>query len=247
MNPLILLFFLVTFGSLITSVTGLGGGTLILAGLLLIYPPELALPLHSFTQLAANGLRAGIFWKNVRWKVVFAYASLMLPMAWLAALLFDHINSSFLKVLVGLFIMASIFPWKFRVESEPSLKTFSLIGAVSGFLAIFVGAVGPMVTPFFNRIKIERQGNLSTKSAGQFFLQFSKIIAFSGAAGINFVTIKEHVGILMLGSFIGVGISIPISKKISDQKFEFMVNILLGLIALKVTVEGCRELWLLYS
>lgn len=242
MASTVLLFFLVAVGSLITSLTGLGGGTLILAGLLLVYPPELALPLHSFTQLAANGLRAGIFWKHVRWKVVAAYGSLMLPMAWAGALLFDHVNSSYLKMFVGIFILASIYPWKFKVENEPTLPIFAGIGAVSGFFGIFVGAVGPMVTPFFNRLKIERQGNLSTKSGGQFILQFTKIIAFSGAAGVNFVSIKEHVGMLILGSLIGVGISIPMSKKISDQRFELIVNILLGLIAVKVIVEGLREL-----
>jgi uncharacterized protein len=243
-DPLFLLFVLVTGGSLITSLTGLGGGTLILAGLMLIYPPELAIPLHSFTQLAANGLRAGLFWRHVRWKVVLAYGSLILPFAWLAASLFDHVNSSILKIIVGFFMFVSIFPWKFRVEKEPPLSTFSLLGALSGFLGIFVGAVGPMVTPFFNRLKIERQGNLSTKSGGQFVLQLTKIIAFSGAGGINFSPILGHIGILVLGSIIGVGISIPISKKISDQKFDFLVNLLLGLIALKVTVEGIRELWI---
>ncbi len=244
MTSLILLFLLVTVGSLVTSLTGLGGGTLILAGLLLIYPPELAIPLHAFTQLAANGLRTGIFWKNVHWKVVFAYGSLMLPFAWLAALLFESINPGILKIIVGVFIIASIFPWKFKVQNEPSKVVFALLGAVSGFLGVFMGAVGPMVTPFFNRLKIERQGSLSTKSAGQFLLQLTKIIAFTGAAGINFAAILEHVGILVLGSLVGVGISIPISKKISDQKFDTGVNILLGLIAMKVLIEGVRELLL---
>jgi uncharacterized membrane protein YfcA len=245
--PLILLFVLVTLGSLVSGITGLAGGTLILAGLLLIYPPELAIPLHSFTLLAANGLRVGLFWKHVKWKVVFAYGSLMIPMAWLAALLFEHVNPSYLKILVGVFIISSIFPWKFKVTHEPSLKFFAAMGAVSGFLGVFVGSVGPMVTPFFNRIKIERQGNLSTKSAGQFLLQFSKIVAFTGAAGMNFMTIKDHVLILILGSIIGVGISIPISRKISDKKFDQMVNVLLGLIALKILIEGLKEVWILYA
>ena len=68
----LLLFILVTTGALISSLTGLGGGTLILAGLLLVFPPGLAIPLHSFTQLSANALRTGIFFKQVNWKVVFA-------------------------------------------------------------------------------------------------------------------------------------------------------------------------------
>ncbi len=239
---MVVLFLLVTFGSLLTSLTGLGGGTLILAGLLLVYPPELALPLHSFTQFTANALRAGIYFNKVSWKTVGAYALLMLPFAWLGAELFEHINSSILKVIVGTLILASIIPWKFKLKSEPRQSTFVIAGAMSGFMGIFVGAVGPMVTPLFNRLPLGREGNLSTKSAGQMCLQLSKIIAFGGAAGVNYVAIKENIGILMLGSLIGVGISIPIGKKISDQKFDLAVNILLALISIKVLFEGIREL-----
>lgn len=242
MESAILLFLLVTLGSLITSLTGLGGGSLILAGLLIIFPPALAIPLHSFTQLSANGLRALLFYKTVRWRVVFAYSALMLPFAWLGAMLFDYVNPSLLKVIVGIFILFSIIPWKFRPKDEPKLKTFVVAGAASGFLGIFVGAVGPMVTPYFNRLKIPREGSISTKSAGQMFLQLSKVIAFSGAGGVDFMSLKENIGILVFGTIVGVSASIPIGKKISDKKFEIAVNVLLGLIAIKVLMEGVREL-----
>ncbi len=77
-------------------------------------------------------------------------------------------------------------------------------------------------------------------------LQFSKIVAFSGAAGVNFLALKDHIGLLVLGTLFGVLVSIPIGKKISDQKFDLAVNILLGLIAIKVLVEGTRELVMTY-
>ncbi len=237
-----LLFLLVLVGSLLTSLTGLGGGTLILAGLLLIYPPELALPLHSFTQFSANGLRTLLFFRSVRWTVVAAYASLMLPAAWAGALIFDLLNPSVLKILVGVFILASIIPWKFKPYGEPKFKTFALIGALSGFLGVFVGAIGPAVVPFFNRLKLPRDGILSTKSAGQMALQLSKIIAFGGGAGVNFMALKESIALLILGTLVGVGLSIPIGRKISDDRFNKVMNVLLVMISLKVIVEGIREL-----
>lgn len=242
MESLVLLSLLVTLGSLITSLTGLGGGTLILAGLLLIYPAEIAIPLHSFTQFSANALRTGLFFRTVNWRVVAAYGSLMLPATWAAAKIFDLINPSILKIMVGIFILVSIIPFKFRPKGEPETKTFVLLGAISGFLGVFVGAIGPAVVPFFNRLKLSRDGILSTKSAGQMVLQFTKIIAFTGAAGVNFMALKDHIGLLILGTLIGVGISIPIGKKISDQKFDLAVNILLGLISFKVLIEGITEL-----
>ncbi len=242
MDPMLLLGLLVVVGSLITSLTGLGGGTLILAGLLLIYPPEMAIPLHSFTQFSANALRTFLFFRSVQWRVVLAYGALMLPAAWIGAKLFDHVNPSVLKIFVGLFILVSIIPYKFKPQGEPKTQTFIFIGAVSGFLGIFVGAVGPAVVPFFNRLKLNRDGILSTKSAGQMVLQLSKIIAFSGATGIHFSTLKDHILLLVCGTLVGVGLSIPISKMISDKKFDLAVNVLLGMISVKVIIEGVRDL-----
>jgi uncharacterized protein len=242
MEAKVLLFFLVTIGSLISSLTGLGGGTLILAGLMLVFPPQLAIPLHSFTQMSANAIRVSLFFKQVHWKVVVAYSSLMIPFAWSGALIFEHINPDVLKIVVGVFILYSLRPLKIKPTEEPKLKTFALLGAASGFLGVFVGAVGPLVTPFFNRLKIGREGSLSTKSAGQFFLQVSKVIAFAGAADFNFNSLKEDIGLLIAGSFLGVMISIPIGKKIPDHIFEKAVNVMLFLIAIKITYEGISNL-----
>ena len=243
MGSLGLLFLLVTVGSFVTSLTGLGGGTLILAGLLLFYPPEMAIPLHSFTMLTSNAIRTGVFLREINWKVVGAYVLLMVPAAWVAATIFEHINSSWLKIIVGTFIILSVIPWKWMPKDKPKLSTFTALGAFSGFTGVFVGSVGPMVTPFFNRLQLGRQGNLSTKAAAQMFLQISKIVAFGGAAGMNFMHLKEHIGILILGSIVGVAVSIPISKKIPDEKFDLGVNILLVLISIKVLYEGVRELF----
>jgi hypothetical protein len=57
------------------------------------------------------------------------------------------------------------------------------------------------------------------------------------------MAMKDHIGILVSGTLLGVILSIPLSKKISDQRFSVVVNILLGLISIKVLYEGVRELF----
>lgn len=242
MLELVTLFAVVTTGALITSLTGLGGGSLILAVLLLMFPPQLAIPLHTFTQVSANVLRTGISLKSVKWKVVAAYGALMLPATWVAGLLFDLINPSWLKIVVGSFLLISVVPMKWKPRGETRLSTFVFLGAISGFLGVFVGSVGPMVTPFFNRLKIGREGVLTTKSASQMVMQLAKLVAFSGAAQIDFGALKGYVWILVCASLAGVLISLPIGKKISDDKLELAVNVLLGCISLKILFEGVSEL-----
>jgi uncharacterized membrane protein YfcA len=53
----------------------------------------------------------------------------------------------------------------------------------------------------------------------------------------------KSLAILVFGTLFGVVLSIPLARKISDQKFNFAVNLLLAFISVKVLFEGVRELF----
>jgi uncharacterized membrane protein YfcA len=59
---------------------------------------------------------------------------------------------------------------------------------------------------------------------------------------VDFVSLKNNIGILVAASVVGVGLSIPIGKRIPDKKFDLAVDILLALISLKILFTGVREL-----
>jgi uncharacterized membrane protein YfcA len=56
------------------------------------------------------------------------------------------------------------------------------------------------------------------------------------------MALKNDIGLLVVGTLLGVAISIPISKKIPDNKFDRGVNILMGIISIKILIEGVSEL-----
>jgi uncharacterized membrane protein YfcA len=236
------LMIVVIIGSLVSALTGLGGGSFILASLLFFFPPSYALPLHGLTQLIINLMRTGIFINKVQWKIVMLFSSLMLPASWLAARIFDQINPGVLKILVGSLILLSFVPFPFFSNLIPGKKIFLLMGGISGFVSIFIGVTGPMVMPFFTRLKLSRDEMLSTKSAGQAFLQLSKIIAFWGATRIDFDSIIQAFPLIFVGVLIGVVLSIPLGKRIPDPKFNMIINLMLMIIALKTLLEGLREI-----
>jgi uncharacterized membrane protein YfcA len=234
----IILFFIVLFGSLITGLSGFGGGSIVLAGMMVIYPPHVAIPLHGLTQFLANLGRVLLFYKGIRWRVVAYYSLLILPASWIGVRLFDYLNPHILKIFVGCFIIYSIFPRRISLQNEPSLGMFAILGGISGFLSVFVGSIGPMVTPYFNRVKSTREENLSTKSAGQMILQFSKLVAFSGVGGFSLFQNSQFLGIIFFGTLAGIIFSHLISKKISDEIFNLILNILLVIVSLKILYEG---------
>jgi uncharacterized membrane protein YfcA len=91
---------------------------------------------------------------------------------------------------------------------------------------------------YFNRLDRSRESFLSTKSVGQMLLQLSKIVAFSGAGGVDFYSLKGKIIWIVSGTIIGVLLSIPLSKKISDEKYRLIVNSLLVLISIKVLLPA---------
>lgn len=237
----ILLFVVATFGAAISALTGLGGGSIVLALLLMFYPPLEALALHSFTQLTSNFLRGFLYWREISWPVVGRYALLLIPGAFIAGQLMGMIEASYLEILIGVMILVSIYlplPAKFQ---KLNLNVFIPLGFISGFLGMMIGAVGPFVAPFFQRVGLKRQPQLATKSMAQMSLQLSRIIAFGGMSEIQFGPIKDEILLLIVAVIVGVGISVPLSEKLSDKWFDRIVNGLLTIIALKTVISGIMK------
>ncbi len=65
--------------AIIGGATGLGGGTLLLAVIMLLVRTEDVIPLHAALQLISNGTRITIFWKNINWKITGYFLVGVLP------------------------------------------------------------------------------------------------------------------------------------------------------------------------
>jgi len=238
----LILFAVATIGATVSALTGLGGGSVVLALLLIFYPPIEALALHSFTLLTSNFLRSSLAWREVAWPIVGRYALLLLPGAYLASKMLGLIDPAYLQILIGVMIIVSIYvplPAKFQIIPP---NFFIPLGFVSGVLGMLVGSVGPFVAPFFQKAGLPRQSQIVTKSAAQMILQLSKIIAFGSMASFDMSAIGDKIFILIGGVIVGVMVAIPISKKISDRLFDKIVNILLTIIAMKTIYTGVANL-----
>jgi len=76
---LALLFVVTVIGSLISGLTGMAGGAVILGSLMFFFPAPDALALHGLIQALSNGLRSVVWWRSVHWGVVWRYGCLLLP------------------------------------------------------------------------------------------------------------------------------------------------------------------------
>ena len=142
------------------------------------------------------------------------------------------------KHFIGLFIL--LFLLYRRIK--PSLRNVALwvyvpVGLVVGFLAIFVGATGPFLAPFFLRDDFKKEQVIATKSACQLLLHLGKIPAFL-ALGFDYGAHKGLMALLVVAVIFGTFLGKKLLGRMSEDFFLKLFQVVLAGIALLLIGQG---------
>ena len=88
----------------------------------------------------------------------------------------NQINFDYLKPIIGLYIL-----WYLYLrgpKKEQKNKLFIIVGFISGISSIFIGAVGPLIAPFFLRSDLNKENIIANKAACQIITHLGKIPIF---------------------------------------------------------------------
>ncbi len=228
----------VAFASATLSATvGLAGGTVLLAVMLLFFEPAAAVPLHGVIQLLSNGGRTVVQRRHVAWRVVGWYSLFLLPLALAGARVAVAMPATLGATLIGAFVLvATLQPGWLRMRPTGAggeARRFALMGAVAGFLGSLVGAVGPLVAPFFLHLGLSRRGVVGTAAACQGAGHLAKIAAF-GWLGFSY---REHLGLLMAMSLLvvaGTAAGSRLLDRLDEVFFTRLYRTVLVLVALRL-------------
>lgn len=215
--------------SLITATFSLGGGTLMVAVLALVFPPAIVVPLHGVIQLGSNAgravvQRAHIQWRFVRWIALGAVFGTMLG-GQFAALLPEALFTA----LIGIFVLVTTWLPQPRVVSHSAPVQF-LGGAVISALSMVVGATGPLVAVFLKGLADRRQ--LVATHAMLMTLQNSfKVLVFV-ALGFAFAAYLPLMLAMVLAGFGGTALGSRLLLKVPEAAFRWGFKIILTLVAL---------------
>ena len=127
--------------SMFTACAGLGGGILLLALMLQIFPPNVVIPLHGITQFFSNTSRALILRQFIvrQYVVPFTTGSLIGVIAFIPMIaLFNQVIGS---LILGIFIL--IATWRPSYLKLRSVHA-TVGGAITGGLGLILGAMGPL-------------------------------------------------------------------------------------------------------
>lgn len=236
------LLMLLTLASFLTATLsgflGMGGGMVLLGVMAVVLPSAMVVPIHGVVQLCSNGTRSLLFVKDVNWPIFGFFA---LPSAlglYAATLVWSGDKLDWFKPLIGLFILMFLAYRRYK----PSLRNVPLwvyapLGLVVGFLAIFVGAMGPFLAPFFLRDDFKKENVIATKSVCQLWVHFGKLPAFF-ALGFDYTAHADLLIWLVAAVVVGTYTGKALLGRMSEAFFLKLFQVVLAGIAVVLIVDG---------
>ncbi|RAK62114.1 TSUP family transporter [Phenylobacterium kunshanense] len=162
----------------LSGVFGMAGGLVLMGALAFVLPVQAAFVTHGLLQLVANGWRAILHRRHVRWDIVGWYALASAVAAGAVWLLTFTPSKPLLFLLLGLAPFLTWLPQRWiNLDAAKPAQAFLSGLSVTG-LNLTAGVAGPLLDIFFVRTELTRHAIVATKAATQVFAHLSKILVY---------------------------------------------------------------------
>ena len=244
-NDIVILILSAFITSSISAVLGMGGG-IILLGIMAVIIPEgyKVIALHGMVQLFSNTTRTYVFRKYVKTQLIKqffngALIGISFSVGIIITLIYyfdvqsaNEIKVEVLKPFIGLFIVWNLFlkgPKKAKI-----VKSFVPVGLVAGLSSIFVGAVGPLIAPFFLGKSFNKEHIIANKAAAQIITHLSKIPLFIYFFNMDYTAELKILIPLILAVYIGTSFGKKILYFLPELFFKKLFKITLFIISIRL-------------
>ena len=222
------------------------GGGIILLGIMAIIIPEgyKVIALHGIVQLFSNTTRSFVFRNYIKKDLVkqfFIGALIGVSISIIIILMLinylnvqsaNEIKVEVLKRFIGVFIIWYLFLK--GPKKERQAKSFVPVGLIAGFSSIFVGAVGPLIAPFFLSKNLNKEQIIGNKAVSQMITHLSKIPLFIYFFNMNYKAEWKILVPLIIAVYIGTNFGKRILSFIPEALFRKIFKITLFIIAIRL-------------
>lgn len=215
--------------SLITATFSLGGGTLMVAVLALVFPPLVVVPLHGAIQLGSNAGRALVQRAHIQWQLVL-WLSLGGAIGTVVGGQFASLlPATALQVAIAAFVLLTTWLPQPAIVGRSRLAQV-IGGAVIAAVSMVVGATGPLVAIFIKGLADRR--HLVATHAMLMTLQNSFKVAMFVLLGFAFAAYLPLVIAMIASGFVGTAIGSRLLVKVPEAAFRWGFKIVLTVVAL---------------
>jgi uncharacterized membrane protein YfcA len=242
LESLIIIAITIVGTSFISGIFGMAGGMILLGVLLVFFDVVVGMVLFSTIQLAANGWRAVLWWRFVRWPIFWRYVA----GAFLAFLAMRAIAFVPDKALVYLALGAM----PFLIEMLPAATWPNIewrgvpffTGVTTTLVQLISGVGGQFLDIFFQKSELDRKTTVATKAVTQTFAHLLRLLYFSSLAGASeLVPLWAHAPAIAL-AILGTSLAPFVLERLTDAGFRQWTRWII--LVISVVYLG-RGLWLL--
>jgi uncharacterized membrane protein YfcA len=221
----------------ISGILGMAGGVTLLGVMTALLPAPVVVPLHGIVQLASNSTRTWAFRRHVRWSILFTFMAPAVVGVVIAANIWGDLRLTWFRAWIGAFILAFLVWRRYKPKlRNPPVWSYAVLGLAAGLLAIFVGATGPFLAPFFLRDDFTNEQVIATKAVCQTWLHLLKIPAFL-ALSFDYTPYASVVVALVTAVIGGTYLGKHLLSTISKERFVFWFQWVLAILAVYLIVS----------
>ena len=222
--------------STLTATIGLGGGVLLISIMATLLPPAAVVPVHGAVQLASNSSRVLLGGPHVEWRIVGPFVGGAILGAVAGSRVVVHFSFDELPLYLGVFILAVTWlPVPGRGLRFPG--QYAILGAVQTFLSLFVGATGPMTSPFLLRAGLPKDRLVVTLGVVMTVIHILKLVVFA-VAGFTFAPYLPLIGGMVAAVVLGSWAGTRLRGHVPERALRTTLTLVVTALALRMIVSS---------
>lgn len=218
----------------LSAATGMGGGLIFLIGINLYIPMGTCIPVHGLIQAVNNvirvwGLRGHLSYKmNLYFTIgaIIGVCSIFNVMSEIEIRKLSY-------VLISILCLYTLLKPQKMPELKLGYKGFFFLGLVTGVIGMLVGAVDPLLSPFFLRDDFDRHHVVANKSYFQLVIHLLKIPFFI-LLGFNYGDKLDLTLLLLISGVIGSYLGLNLLNKIDNFLFKRIYKVILVIVLFRL-------------
>lgn len=221
----------------LSGIVGFGSSIMLMPVLVIVFGPLHAVPIMAIAAILANLSRVLIWWREVDWRAVAAYAVTGVPAAALGARTLLVLPPRLIECALGVFFLLMIPARRWLAARGFRLRLTHLLalGAVIGFLTGIVVTTGPITAPIFLAAGLVKGAFIATEAAASLAVYLSKSAVFRrfGALPLPVITQGLITGAALMA---GAWIAKRFVLRLHPDRFRLVMDALMLL-------SGATMLW----
>lgn len=222
------------FASVVSGISGLGGGIITMATLGQFLPAIVLLPIHGIIQFSSNFSRVILGLKSLELRIIkqFLFGAIVGALIGYSVVL--SIPSKGLGLLIAVYLLVMTWLPIKSINLKLDHFLYFFLGIISTLLSLFVGVSGPIIHPVLAKDpRISRLAFIPTEAACSGITHLLKFFVFL-KLGLEISNYFTPIVLMIVATFAGVYVGKKILTRMSERGFRIAIKIIMTILAIRM-------------